>query len=488
MTNIRKPIANDSIFSATGNVLNGEEFDSGVIDTSEFTSLSVRIKGFQGANQRITSSTDEAQTEGILISDTLIPETLPFQFFTINPRGRYMRFQLQNDTGVTITDGYLEITGSRTGTPPPSTFPLAIAPTSFSPASLSQSVLIGLNESDGYSNAQVNDVGALNVSSFLLDVIRGRYATYEYDTKFGRNPDIDTGSAPEDVWNGGNDYTGHNATQNESIETRSNDNDDTGSLVSSGSATGGSSTTLVDSGATFTTDGVAVGDVVLNDTQGNHGIVASVDSQTQITVYQWDGGDGPLPSDSYRVATTSGTGAAVVKWSKILDADLELQTSVYVILNGTSWVGTSGDFFRLSRGKVVLCGSGQYNAGDITCRQSTTTANVFAVMPEGASRTAIAADTVPAGKTRYVQHLFASMSRVNGSPGSANMRFQKRERGACWETLRNVEVTDSIVYDPEGLKGIVLKAGTDHKWRVQSVSDNNTIAVGEFKYLDISNS
>ncbi len=44
---------------------------------------------------------------------------------------------------------------------------------------------------------------------------------------FGRNPDIDTASDFEDIWNGGNDYTGFNATAAETISIVSSDSDDT---------------------------------------------------------------------------------------------------------------------------------------------------------------------------------------------------------------------------------------------------------------------
>ena len=62
---------------------------------------------------------------------------------------------------------------------------------------------------------------------------------------------------PQDIWANGGEYTGVNATANENIQVFSADANDTGSLVSSGTATGGSTTTLVDSGADFVSDGVS---------------------------------------------------------------------------------------------------------------------------------------------------------------------------------------------------------------------------------------
>lgn len=472
----------DQIYSvADASVLNGEELDTGVFDTSSYASITVRIFGFTNANQRITSSTDLAQTTGVVQSDTAIP--LALQFFTIPCRNRYFRIQAQNNTGGTLTNTYLYVTGNKSGPPPPSTFPLNVAPTDFSPATLTQAVLRGYDTNGNYQRVGVNQFGALQISDFLIDVSQGFFEGIYYDTKHGRNSDIDTG-APEDIWHGGGKYTGHDATANENAECFSASPNDAGTLVSSGTLTAVSDLVLTDSTATFITDGVAVGDLFIDDTQGIHGGIASVDSETQITLYRFDTGSASV-SDSYRIATTASTGAAVVKWTKILNSDYETQTDKYAILNGTSAVSITGDFFRCSRGKVVLCGSNDYNVGNLTLRQATTTANVFCVMPLGSSRTAIACDTVPAGKKRIILNLFSSMVRASGAGGSANTRFQKRIIGGCWETLRNCEIANGQPYDPEGFKGIVLQEKTDHKWRCASVSDNNTIVTGEFKYIDI---
>lgn len=353
-------------------------------------------------------------------------------------------------------------------------------------AQVTRSIVVAKDPSNVYQNIGCNQFGAINSSDFLLEVIQGRYPEIRYDTKFGRNADIDTGSAPEDIWHGGGLYTGHSATANENLDTRSSSSNDTGALISSGTITSITGTVVIDSSATFITDGVVAGDTFMSDTSGSHGYVQSIDSETQITIYAWQ--DGTVSNgDSYRIGRATGTGAGIVKWSRVLDVNYEIQPNVYVILDGLNSVISTGNFFRLSRGRVLAAGSSQYNIGTIIARQEVTTANVFAVMPETASRTAICCDTVPAGKTRIIINLYSAMARVNGSAGSANTRFQKRVQGGAWETLRNCEITDGVVYDPEGVKGIVLAEKTDCKWRCESVSDNNTIVTGEFKYVDIDN-
>ena len=56
-----------------------------------------------------------------------------------------------------------------------------------------------------------------------------------------------------------------------------------GVLVDS-AATGTTANKLVDSGATFVTDGVAVGDAVYNDTDDTLALVTAVDSETQLSL------------------------------------------------------------------------------------------------------------------------------------------------------------------------------------------------------------
>lgn len=54
--------------------------------------------------------------------------------------------------------------------------------------------------------------------------------------------------------------------------------------VSSGTATTDTTDKLIDSGATFQSDGVAVGMYVYNVTDGTWGVIESVDSETQLTI------------------------------------------------------------------------------------------------------------------------------------------------------------------------------------------------------------
>jgi hypothetical protein len=58
----------------------------------------------------------------------------------------------------------------------------------------------------------------------------------------------------------------------------------TTTFISEGSATAWATTQLVDSGATFQTDGVAAGDIVKNTDTGNSAAVVAIVSQTELTL------------------------------------------------------------------------------------------------------------------------------------------------------------------------------------------------------------
>lgn len=260
--------------------------------------------------------------------------------------------------------------------------------------------------------------------------------------KYGRNPGLSTG-AFEAIWNNTGDYTGFNATAGEAVESLSSSAADSGTLVTSGTTTGGSMTTLEDSGASFiTTTPVNVGDAILDDTQNLHGVVTEVTSETVLTVARFDMGQRfstfVISGDSYRIVTPASTGLAVVELHFLLDSDLDNETSEFIILNGTTPVDTMGtDYIRCSRVTGIIAGSGGGNAGTITCRQTTTTANVFSLIPIGYNETMISCYTIP--KTFEGRIKFWKPSMSGKTNANAVARLVIGHRG---EVFRVIEETD----------------------------------------------
>lgn len=332
-------------------------------------------------------------------------------------------------------------------------------------------------------------------SDYKLEVARGNVAGQRVYNKFGANTDIDTGSVPEDLHGGAGVYTAFNITTPDSIRVFSGSVQDVGTLVSSGTATGGTSTTLVDTGANFTGDGVAVGDCVINDTQAFHGIITNV-TATVLTVVKFTNGNPeqvltPASSDSYRVANASGTGIAVLKMNKMLESDYDGYKTEYIITNGTVGANTVGtDYIRSSRGVAVLAGSGGSAASSIAAVQTGTGSLRFFSIPSGHNQSLVAADTIPKGYTLYVNGLVCRMARSSGAAGSAEVDFYVRGIG---QNVFNSKVHEYIT-DADGFKSgegyiLAIPEYSDYKWTVNEVSDNNTQLSAEINgYLVENNS
>ena len=167
-------------------------------------------------------------------------------------------------------------------------------------------------------------------------------------------------------------------------------------------------------------------------------------------------------------------------------ADYELQDPEYVVLNGTTGVTVTGNYMRCSRASIILSGSSDGNEGTITVRQATTTTNVFAIMPVGFNQTAIAADTIPAGKIGLVEDVQTAITRASGADGSATASFRVRRHGEVFRAVPPVETQTGAVRMINGLGLGTLPAGTDYKMRIDTISDNNTIIDAEIKVMLIN--
>lgn len=234
-------------------------------------------------------------------------------------------------------------------------------------------------------------------ADFFSEVAMGDVPRYSINAKFGFNPDIDTTSTPEDIWNNGGEYTGmplHSAAA------------ETVTLVSSSTAD-----------------------------------------------------------------TAAGTGARTVTLYGLDENWAEQEETL--TLNGTSAVTSTGQWHRLNRMRVRTAGTGAANAGTLTCAHSTTTANVFAVMPAGQNRTTIMGFTVPAGCQGLIKRVKTNISIAGNSRSSAIYSIRIRPEGGVFEAHRYETLTSDSPDSYELVGGIALAAKTDVKTRCESVSDSN---------------
>jgi len=188
--------------------------------------------------------------------------------------------------------------------------------------------------------------------------------------------------------------------------------------------------------------------------------------------------------------TVAGTGARTVTVGNLRDIDGNAMPDVTVDMDGTTPVslGTQ-EYYRSSRARVVTVGSGGANAGAITVRHKTTTANVFSVIPINANTTLLMAYTVPLGKTMYIRKGLVSVGRAGGALGSADITIRTRSPVADspFVALRAVMVTSSSAYTYPNAGYFVVNERYDFKVSVEDVSDGDTTVSAEYDAYLVDN-
>lgn len=464
-------------------LVDGAEIDSGWLDMSEVDKVQFSGRSdTAGLTAVIESRSDGSQPE---LSTPVTYTDGPFYLFNVICRESEMRFRWQNNTGADVNDASLQIKATYGSSDKQSVFPVGVQPSDFSQAALVQAITRGLSPDGEYKAVGVNNAGAILTSDFGTEVARGVYSGYRTNIKYGRNAEIDIGTTPEDIWEGGGVYTGFNATANENLELFSSSANDVGVTRANSVLTAASSDglTVTDSGASFIVGGVTAGDLFVDSTQAIHGYITNV-TATTLTIFSIENGylKKPVAGDSYSVYSSSGTGAAAVLISGLLDANRESQLDIYRPLNGTTPFTISGNYVRCNRVQVLLAGTTDTNAGVITVRQATTTANVFVQLQAGVGQTLIAMDTVPAGKIMLIKRVRVSITLTSGADGSALIYLQVRPIHGAWRSAQAFDISTGsplqIPYDT----ALVVNEGTDLRFRVGSVSDNDTIADAAIEY------
>jgi hypothetical protein len=398
--------------AVTSNTPLGSEgvFDSGIIDVEGFTQLWTEISSDVDGTL-VGTWYDDATGTNAIRSFTAPYIAIDNLFYsTTVVLGRYLRYTFTN--GATAQDRFhirLKL-DSRAY----SGQMLKVG--AFIPenvlAALTRSVLVGKDTDGVYQNVSVNKGNALLTGDFFSEVALGNINNYFIGTKFGRNPQIDINSAPEDMWAPGGLYTGHPVS--------------------------------------FTPQTVNV-------------------------------------FSSSTTDTSAGTGARTIQISGLKSPTSTDYETENITLNGTTQVTSINTWWRVNRVKVLTAGTGGQNAGTITVRSTTTTANVFVVMPIGFNQSTIGAYTVPFGKTMIIKRVRVTITRASGAAGSATISLRVRPAGGVYNSARIFELQTGGSTEFESLGGLVIESGSDIKYRIDSVSDNSTIAEGAFEYILINN-
>ena len=270
---------------------------------------------------------------------------------------------------------------------------------------------IRFQDTDGVSQ-QFKHVGnKIRVSPmpYLYDIAENNLASHYIFLKTGSNASVGT---TEEIISPQGGILTHLSTA-EQLQIVSSDVDDQGLLVDSGTATGGSATTLIDSGGGFTA-AATVGDLIINDTDCSVAIILTKTSDTILTVYKFtEGTDNAFESgDAYRIVNANDTGAAVVGILG-LDSDWNPQCE-FIILNGQTDVTTVGSYLRINDFTVRLAGSSEANEGNIDI-ENNASALIISRILTGTNHAMAGFWTVPDGHTLYITSGDASDESKSGT-------------------------------------------------------------------------
>lgn len=331
-----------------------------------------------------------------------------------------------------------------------------------------------------------NKRGLYQVTDPGLDIVSGDVTGSSVIHKFGRNADIDTTGLPEDVWSGGGVNT--KPTEDRIHAIVSSSTEDAGTLVSTGTATSGTNTTLIDTSATFSTDGVAADDIVLLDSTNDHSVVEAVISETELSIHTIHHGTTVENGTTYRIVTSAGTGNAVshIKLGYQLDGTAVTE---FVIMNGTTNVNTTAEFYRINRIHIHGVGSNGTNVGTITATAATD-ATVTAEIPAGAGQTLMAIFYIPQGFTGYMYNYFVSVYRATKA---ADAQVEARLMSELWGTHNDGKMTEHIT--GVSIDGTIhnfnppkrFAQGTDIWLDVVSATDTDMSVSGGFDIVLVAN-
>lgn len=180
----------------------------------------------------------------------------------------------------------------------------------------------------------------------------------------------------------------------------------------------------------------------------------------------------------------AGTGARTVRIMG-LDSNYD-QISETVTLNGVTPVATTQQFRRVHTATVLSAGSGGVNAGTITVRHTTTTANVFLSMQIGRNQTNSSGYTVPAGYTAYMRRISISMTQSTAA-ATAEGNIWTRGFGLPYRSRRPFTIGASYRLEDIIYGGLIFTEKSDIVIRINTVSNSNTLVSAGYDLILVKN-
>jgi len=265
------------------------------------------------------------------------------------------------------------------------------------------------------------DAPQICTQPYMQAIAEGDVAGHTPWSASGYTPTMTT--AESDLW--GNAGVINFPASAAALEFVSSDNtQDIGTAIFSGTSSGGSLTTLIDATKDFTASTAAVaGDCVILEKAGaspEYGWITAV-AATTLTIAGGFSSGGSASGRTYHVVDYSAkTGAQAIR-IRYLDTNYAEKTEIG-LLNGTTVVATvNTDILRINELSMIVAGSGLKPVGNITIRHLSDTP-IYSSILAGQVRAKCSAYTVPAGKTLYITKMVAGYA-TSGSPNKEYARL-----------------------------------------------------------------
>ncbi len=285
-----------------------------------------------------------------------------------------------------------------------------------------------------------------SIAEFYLEVSKGNVPGHTYIAKFGQNDDIDAG--PEVIWDAGGDYVPPTSASIHNVV--SSLAADAGTVITGGTATGGSVTSLEDDSDPF--GAVAIGDVVLNDTNVELGVVTAVTSAGELAIVRAMrdpelGLDGePNESgDAYRIVRDASTGVSIIH---IIGLNaLFLPLDEFVVLNGVSLVPTDGVYSWQYRARVFSSASS--NAVGTITSTAVAGGTVSLQVVNGNNQTLMTPFPIPIDKVGMLVRWWGSMSKKQSASSVVTLWVGQKDKIGYIHQVRSVNSLGSSKFDHE---------------------------------------
>jgi hypothetical protein len=296
-----------------------------------------------------------------------------------------------------------------------------------------------------YGIKHVNNKPRVSSMPYLYDIAEGNVENHTPFSKLGYTPSL-TASVNTDIWSYAPTQPVYLfptvAQQMEILST--NNVDDIGTSIKTGTSTGGSLTTLIDTGANFTgATAVAIGDTILLDKSGTSpefGYVTAVTSATQLAVAGGFSRGGSGSGRSYIVLDNSATAGVQAVETTYLNGSFVEKREISITNGTTEVVTVNTDLYRINAFRVVAAGVNKVPTGNLSIRNLTNTP-VYSYITAGFTRARNVMYTVPAGKTLYITTFMGGYATT----GNANKEYARITPKANMDPTTGFQV-DGIFY------------------------------------------